>query len=194
MKTKLLQKTVSVALTIVMLISCIPSVFAATVDDNCDEYEPGSVIVSLKFCSPSVESLLSGFEITEVRLITPGSSTQNVYLVRFTEKTAEIVREAIEVLNKSPYVLVAEPDYYRYIEPVDDPEPKEPTISVIMGDVDGDGVVSVKDVSLIQIYIGRLCDFNEMQMLSADTDGDGIISILDVAMVQTHLVGLIDNL
>jgi hypothetical protein len=84
--------------------------------DNKAEFEPGAVIVSLKSNSPSVTSLLNGFEIEEERLITPSSDTQNVYLVRFTEKTKEIVWRAINVLKNSPYVITAEPDYYQYID------------------------------------------------------------------------------
>ena len=84
--------------------------------NNNAEFEPGAVIVSLKYDSPSVTSLLKGFEIEESRLITPGSDTQNVYLVRFKEKTKEIVWRAIDVLKKSPYVITAEPDYYQYID------------------------------------------------------------------------------
>ncbi|MBQ5398296.1 MAG: hypothetical protein IIU14_02540 [Ruminococcus sp.] len=84
--------------------------------DNNAEFEPGSVIVSLKSNSPSVTSLLSGFDIEEARLITPGSDTQNIYLVRFKEKTKEIVWRAIDVLKNSQYVITAEPDYYQYID------------------------------------------------------------------------------
>ena len=76
------------------------------------DFELGAVLVSLEFNAPSVESLLPDFDIEETRLITPGSSTQNVYHVKFTEKSEDIVWRAIEVLNASPYVKVAEPNYY----------------------------------------------------------------------------------
>ena len=76
------------------------------------DFELGAVLVSLEFNAPSVESLLPDFDIEEARLITPGSSTQNVYHVKFTEKSEDIVWRAIEVLNASPYVKVAEPNYY----------------------------------------------------------------------------------
>ncbi len=99
--------------------------------DNNAEFEPGSVIVSLKSNSPSVTSLLSGFDIEEARLITPGSDTQNIYLVRFKEKTKEIVWRAIDVLKNSQYVITAEPDFYQYVddeveETVSDSDSTEP--------------------------------------------------------------------
>ena len=83
----------------------------------------GSVIVSMKY-SYSLGTLLDGFEIEEVRLLTPGSGSQTVYLVKFKEKTKEIVWRAIGVLNQSPYVLCAEPDYIRTL-PVEPPNMTE---------------------------------------------------------------------
>ncbi len=198
MKVKILKKLVSVVLVVTMLMVCIPSAFAVTEDELSDGYEYGAVLVSLKYSAPSFEKLLPGFEITEARLITPGSATQNVYYVKFAEKTKEIVWEAISVLNESPYVNIAEPNYYRQVEPVDEPtdpyETTEPTSGVLKGDTDGDGQVSIEDVTFIQSHLVKLCNFNETQMLSADVDDDGIISIRDATMIQKHLVGLIiDN-
>ena len=119
MKTNKITKAIAIMITTLLLILPFTSVSAfdsLQETDNKAEFEPGAVIVSLKFDSPSVTSLLSGFDIVEARLITPGSSTQNVYLVRFKEKTKEIVWRAIEDLKKSPYVVTAEPDYYQYID------------------------------------------------------------------------------
>lgn len=89
-----------------------------TITPDPIEFELGAVLVSLEFNAPSVESLLPGFEIEETRLITPGSSTQNVYHVIFTEKSEDIVWRAIEALNASPYVKVAEPNYYMQTDDV----------------------------------------------------------------------------
>ncbi len=80
-------------------------------------FEPGTVLVELKSGS-DVEGLLEGFEIESVRLITPGSSAQNVYYVRFKERSKEIVWKAIDVLKKSPNVKYAEPNYYGSYLPV----------------------------------------------------------------------------
>lgn len=81
------------------------------------EFELGAVLVDLKKDAPPIETLLSGFNITESRLITPGSSGDNVYYVKFAEKTEEIVWKAIAVLEESPYVTGAEPNYFLYVEP-----------------------------------------------------------------------------
>ena len=205
MKKVFLHKVIPLVLTIIMLISCIPCVSVMAVDQTYDKYEPGSVIVSLKSGAPSVTSLLNGFSIEESRLITPGSNTQNVYLVRFTEKTKEIVWRAIEVLNKSPYVIAAEPDYHQYVDDdieeivTDQPtqptssETEAPSIGLAKGDADGDGYVSITDATTIQRYLVGLCKLNDEQLSVVDADEDGYVSIRDVTMLQRYLVGLYNN-
>lgn len=95
------------------------------------EFELGAVLVGLKKDAPPIETLLSGFNITESRLITPGSSGDNVYYVKFAEKTEEIVWKAIAVLEESPYVTGAEPNYFIYVDPpVEDSTTEIPTQAV----------------------------------------------------------------
>lgn len=82
------------------------------------DFEAGSVMVCLKKDSPSIEELLSDFDIVESRVFVEYTDQSVCYYVRFAEKTKEIVLEAIAVLNESPYVEFAEPNYYAYIDPV----------------------------------------------------------------------------
>ena len=160
------------------------------------EFEPGTVIVSLSSGTAStIETLLDGFEIESIRLITPGSSTMNIYSVRFVEKTKEIVWAAIGVLQKSYYVKSAAPNYYRGIQPDDSTEPPTDTTepSILKGDADGDGYVSITDATTIQRYLVGFYDLDDEQLLAADTDGDGYVSITDVTIIQRYLVGLVKN-
>ncbi len=160
------------------------------------EFEPGTVLVSLNAGTAStIETLLEDFEIESIRLITPGSSTMNTYSVRFVEKTKEVVWEAIDVLQNSSYVQSAAPNYYREIQPDDSTEPPTDTTepSILKGDADGDGYVSITDATTIQRYLVGLYDLDDEQLLAADTDGDGYVSITDVTVIQRYLVGLVVN-
>lgn len=58
------------------------------------------------------------------------------------------------------------------------------------GDVDGDGKISIDDVTDIQKYIANTVNFTDEQEALADVDKDGKVSIDDVTLVQKHLAGL----
>lgn len=57
----------------------------------------------------------------------------------------------------------------------------------ILGDVDGDGEVTILDATLIQRWLADLPISCEMNALTADVDGDGDISIIDVTYIQRWL-------
>ena len=70
----------------------------------------------------------------------------------------------------------------------------------LIGDVDGDGVISVMDATRIQKFIAKLVNIDgtkydgtqptEEQKKTADTDGDGVISVLDATRIQKYLAKL----
>lgn len=57
----------------------------------------------------------------------------------------------------------------------------------IIGDVDGDGEVTITDATMIQRRGIELEEFDEDQELLGDVNGDGRISILDVTCIQKYL-------
>lgn len=84
---------------------------------EADGFEPGRVIVS----GTGYMELLKDFEIESTRLLTPGSG-RSVYLIIFKEKTKEIVWKALEILENSPTIQYADPDFYFYTQEVPDEE------------------------------------------------------------------------
>lgn len=54
----------------------------------------------------------------------------------------------------------------------------------ILGDTDNDGVLSVNDVTELQMYISQSKDFSDEQKILADYNQDGIIDVLDVTDIQ----------
>lgn len=66
-----------------------------------------------------------------------------------------------------------------------------PTVRTgIYGDVNGDGVVSIMDVSFIQQYLAGIRTLTPTQLILADVNGDGIVSIIDVGQIQQFLAGI----
>lgn len=61
----------------------------------------------------------------------------------------------------------------------------------IVGDVDGDGVVSVMDATEIQMVLALMKQWSgEKSELAADVDGDGVASVMDATEIQMVKAGL----
>lgn len=78
------------------------------------------------------------------------------------------------------------------IDPTDptDPISSEPLLpQLVLGDVDGDGEVSIIDATCIQRHLAELAviSYNE---IAADADGDGEVTILDATSIQRYLAEL----
>ena len=81
----------------------------------------------------------------------------------------------------------------------DDDENNDPTGSdSIYGDIDGDGAITVTDVTLIQKFsIGLDISANVTDKVdvtkAADVNGDGIVSVLDATMAQKYIANVGGN-
>ncbi len=62
--------------------------------------------------------------------------------------------------------------------------------TMLVGDVNGDGVISVLDASDVQKYLVNLINFTDAQKSNADVNGDGAVTIMDSTHIQKYLVGL----
>lgn len=77
------------------------------------------------------------------------------------------------------------------LEIMPEPADGEYTLDPVMGDVDGDGKLSILDASGIQLYLAGLKPLDEARIPVADADGDGGLSIKDAAHIQLSLAGLL---
>ena len=64
------------------------------------------------------------------------------------------------------------------------------TNSRLVGDVDSDGRVSIKDATRIQKHLALIETINDIDSVYADVIRDGEITIKDATAIQKHLVGL----
>lgn len=58
---------------------------------------------------------------------------------------------------------------------------------IILGDVDGDGKVTVVDAAMIQRYSTSVIDLSDFALFAADVDGDGNVTVLDATWIQRWL-------
>ena len=59
-----------------------------------------------------------------------------------------------------------------------------------LGDVDGDGVVSILDATAIQRDIAKLQTLTDEEKAKADLDGDGEVTVLDATAIQLKIAKL----
>ena len=71
-------------------------------------------------------------------------------------------------------------------------EPEEPEVT--LGDVDGDGKVTINDVGLIALYVNGYRTMNETQLKAADvTKSDGV-TINDAGLIALYVNGFRSSL
>lgn len=58
---------------------------------------------------------------------------------------------------------------------------------LMMGDVDGDGVLNVVDATMIQKTVADLAKFDATNTIKADFDRDGKITVNDVTAIQYEI-------
>jgi hypothetical protein len=73
-------------------------------------------------------------------------------------------------------------------------EPTQPADKYEIGDVDGDGLVSIVDVSAIQLHLANVETLDQSGLAAADANGDGDVNILDATHIQRFLAKLITEL
>lgn len=64
-------------------------------------------------------------------------------------------------------------------------------VTLVEGDIDGDGKLSITDATAIQKYLASTLEFTPEQLAIADVNGDGEISVKDVTFIQKYLVSVV---
>lgn len=65
---------------------------------------------------------------------------------------------------------------------------------VLVGDVNGDGQVNIKDATYIQKVVAKLREEPENYLLTADVNSDNNVSVKDATVIQLYLAGFYDSL
>lgn len=62
---------------------------------------------------------------------------------------------------------------------------------VMVGDANGDGRISIADVTVIQKYLAKIGEMSDNNKKYADLNGDGRITVADATIIQKKIAGLI---
>ena len=60
----------------------------------------------------------------------------------------------------------------------------------LLGDVDGDGVVTPSDAIWVSEYVNGIRHLTEEEMWAADVNRDGVVTAVDALLIKRHLAGL----
>lgn len=72
-------------------------------------------------------------------------------------------------------------------EPTEPAEPATQPPTIMIGDTDGDGTVTVKDATTLQMYLAEFLELTPEQLAAADVNRDGKVNIRDVTQLQRFL-------
>ncbi len=63
----------------------------------------------------------------------------------------------------------------------------------LYGDVNGDGIISNADVTLLQQYLVKSATLDKYQLIAANVNGDNYVDVNDATMISKLISGLIDE-
>ena len=67
----------------------------------------------------------------------------------------------------------------------DEPKPYDPVVDKgILGDVDGNGKVNIKDATMIQKFAAKIIDLTDAEKLRADVNADTKVNVKDATAIQ----------
>ena len=85
-----------------------------------------------------------------------------------------------------------DPETDSEVDPDSDPDSDADPV-IIYGDIDGDGEVDVKDVTLTMQHVLKIKKFDDGQLEAADVNGDSKVDVNDVVLIMQYVLGLIDS-
>jgi len=61
--------------------------------------------------------------------------------------------------------------------------------STAFGDVDGNGITDIQDVTMVQKHLASLEELSEDALKTSDVDGNSVVDIKDVTAIQKYIAG-----
>lgn len=102
----------------------------------------------------------------------------------FPEITGDSAKGAVVYSGYSSMTAEAAPLSKNYQAGGEDPEPP---VTVVYGDVNGDGVVNAKDKTYLARYIAKWSGYETINEKNADVNGDGAVNAKDKTVLARYI-------
>ena len=117
--------------------------------------------------------------------------TQNGALTEFASNTYDKSFYGLRIMDNKVYAVLSEsPNETGTLQYIGDCLVRETEPVAPLGDLNGDGVVNINDVTVLQRGLAEFEDLTEAQIAVADTNGDGRVNVKDVAKIQRVLADM----
>ncbi len=63
----------------------------------------------------------------------------------------------------------------------------------LLGDVNGDGLITLEDVLYVEYYLAGKISLNAEQLAAAEVDGDGVVTAMDALYIRYYISGMIQT-
>lgn len=119
----------------------------------------------------------------EVNTTVRAIPAEGYYFINWTENGKEVSRSAEYSFRVTKdRFLTANFSTDQYTPPV-----------IVPGDVNGDGVIDIKDVTLVMRHVLDLHRLDKSGKEAADVNGDDVIDIKDVTLIMRRALNIIDK-
>lgn len=159
--------------------------YSSTAAENLDlSYYPFPNFVIL-FAEPEEGGTVEGrgefpYEINTTVRATPA---EGYYFINWTENDKEVSRDREYTFK------VTEDRFLTANFATEEYPPPE----IVHGDVNGDGAIDIKDVSLVMRHVLEIQKLGESGKEAADVNGDGKIDIIDTTLIMRRALNIIDS-
>ena len=132
---------------------------------------------------PAFYSIIDDMDIPEV------TTTETSEVTEETTETSEITEETTVSDTEEPENTTTEDTTE---------EPSGSTSSgagtaALLGDVTCDGIIDVRDVTLLNQYVVKIKDISEEGLANADVIADGVVDLKDLGQLKKYLIKVIDK-
>ena len=107
----------------------------------------------------------------------------------YTDKRFEVRVENLSDSDGNPVELVYTVNFFSYADVIDDPMNTTETVTITMGDLNGDLEVTINDMLILLHGVSGSQTLNEEQKLAADIDEDGEVTVRDMLRLMHYISG-----